>query len=108
LVWIGFILATKVGSPQYPLWIAPLVPLVPFRGREWRWVAVVLAALAATTLIFPCQYTQVRGPLVSDEPRWAGPTPFGFGLLAAKSVLFAVAFVWLAAMVWRARWIARE
>jgi len=105
LVWIGFILCTKVGSPQYPLWIAPLLPLVPFRGREWRWVAVALAACLVTTLIFPCQYIQVRGWIIGDEARWTGPTPFGFVLLAAKSLLFAIAFVWLAALVWRARWV---
>jgi hypothetical protein len=105
LVWIGFILCTKVGSPQYPLWIAPLLPLVPFRGREWRWVAVALAACMVTTLIFPCQYLQVRGWVI-DEKSWTGPTPFGFVLLAAKSLLFATAFVWLAALVWRARWVS--
>jgi hypothetical protein len=105
LVWIGFILCSKVGSPQYPLWIAPLLPIVPFRGKEWRWVAMALAAIAVTTLIFPCQYLQVRGWPIGDEARWTGPTPFGFLLLAAKSLLFAAAFLWLGAMVWRARWI---
>jgi hypothetical protein len=108
LVWIGFILCTKVGSPQYPLWIAPLLPLVPLRGAQWRWVITVLAAFGVTTLIFPCQYVQVRGWIISDEvgrAAWTGPTPFGFVLLAAKSLLFAASFVWLAALIWRARWI---
>jgi hypothetical protein len=105
LVWIGFILCTKVGSPQYPLWVAPLVPLVPFRGAQWRWLVVALAAIVATTLIFPCQYVQARGWPIGDEARWTGPTPFGFVLLAAKALLFAAAFIWLAAMVWRARWV---
>ena len=108
LVWIGFILCTKVGSPQYPLWIAPLLPLVPLRGAQWRWVVPALAAFGVTTLIFPCQYVQVRGWIISDEvgrAAWTGPTPFGFVLLAAKSLLFAASFVWLAALIWRARWI---
>ena len=105
LVWIGFIVCTKVGSPQYPLWIAPLLPLVPLRGAQWRWVITALAAFGVTTLIFPCQYVQVRGWIIGEEARWTGPTPFGFLLLAAKSLLFAASFVWLAAMIWRARWI---
>jgi hypothetical protein len=69
-------------------------------------VALALAAMVATTLIFPCQYVQVRGWPIGDEMKWTGPTPFGFVLLAAKSFLFAAAFLWLAALVWKARWIA--
>ena len=61
--------------------------------------------MVATTLIFPCQYVQVRGWVIGDEARWTGPTPFGFVLLAAKSLLFAASFAWLAAMVWWARWM---
>jgi hypothetical protein len=64
--------------------------------------------MAATTLIFPCQYEQVRGWPIGDELRWTGPTPFGFVLLAAKSLLFAASFVWLGAMVWRARWVTGQ
>ena len=101
LVWLGFILFTKVGSPQYLLWPAALVPLLPLRGWD-RWCAVVLfAAMVATTLVFPCQYREVAGSGATWEGTSPGPTPLGFVLLAAKSVTIAVAFLWLAAIVWR-------
>ena len=105
LVWLGFILCTKVGSPQYLLWLAPLAPLLPLRGATRRWAALLLAAMVVTTLIFPCLYAEVRGPRVGEEWLWAGPTTLGLVLLAAKSILLAVAFVWLALLVWRAEWL---
>jgi hypothetical protein len=106
LVWIGFILSTKVGSPQYLLWLAPLLPLLPLRGADRYWVVLVLAAMGVTTLIFPGQYTLVKGlPVAGDDSHCSGPTPVGLAMLAAKAVLLAAAYVWLAVMVWRARLI---
>ncbi|MBA4066855.1 MAG: hypothetical protein C0501_24740 [Isosphaera sp.] len=104
LMWLGFILFNKVGSPQFLLWLAPLVPLLPLRGSD-RWLAaVLLAAMAVTAMIYPGQYEQVRGELTTDDPRtWSGPTAVGLALLVAKSVTLAVAFVWLTVLVWRSR-----
>jgi hypothetical protein len=109
LMWVGFILFNKVGSPQYLLWLAPLVPLLPLRGSD-RWLAaVLLAAMVVTTLIFPGQYEQVRGVWTSaDPPTWSGPTAFGLALLVAKSVTLAVAFGWLTVLVWRSRSLPPE
>jgi len=100
LVWLGFILVNKVGSPQYMLWLAPLVPLAPLRRAWCWWIAIVLAAMVCTTLVFPYFYNEVGGEPTGDL-LWSGPTRLGLALLAAKSVLVAAAFVWLTVIVWR-------
>jgi hypothetical protein len=101
LVWVGFILFTKVGSPQYLLWPAVLVPLLPRRGGGLWCGAVLLVAMVFTTLVFPCQYREVASGGRPDFSVTTGPTAFGLVLLAGKSVSLAVAFVWLTAFVWR-------
>jgi hypothetical protein len=110
LVWLAFILFGKVGSPQYLLWLTPLVPLLPLRGATRRWAVLVLVAMVLTTLVFPCQYHAVRGePIIEpgDAPLiWAGPTPLGLTLLAAKSAALAACFAWLAVLVWRGPWLS--
>src|SRR5262249_16323766 len=101
LAWVGFILFTKVGSPQYPLWLAPLLPLLPLRGSD-RWcVGFLLANMVITTIIFPCAYLHVRGAYTDDPETWTGPTAFGMLLLVGKSLTLVVAFVWLSVIVWK-------
>lgn len=104
LVWLGFIAANKVGSPQYLIWAAPLVPLLPLRRwPERAWAILLLVVMILTTLIFPCRYyPDLIGSVVRDEPlTWRGPTWLGLFLLAAKSVTLFVTTGWLAASVWR-------
>jgi hypothetical protein len=99
LVWFAFILTNKVGSPQYLLWIAPLVPLLPLRTKADRaWVIGTVIAGVLATLTYPYLWPQVHGAKVSDQPEtWAGPTPFGFALLFARWAVIAVLTVWLTA-----------
>jgi len=109
LVWLGFILCTKVGSPQYLLWLAPLAALLPLSGAPRRWVVLLLGCMVLTTLIYPCLYAEVMGRYLGAEPRWithtwSGPSTLGLALLAAKSLLLSAAFAWLAVLVWRGRW----
>jgi hypothetical protein len=59
-----------------------------------------------TTLVFPCQYLQALGQPNEDDTAWAGPTPVGFVLLAAKSGFVAASFVWLLVLVWRGAWLS--
>lgn len=102
LVWLGFILCTKVGSPQFLLWLGPLAALVPVRGRDRLWVVLLLAAMWAVTLVFPTFYRNVKGEMLDEDTlTWAGPDLLGYTLLAARSILLATAFVWLAVIVWR-------
>lgn len=104
LVWLGFILANKVGSPQYLLWVAPLMPLLPFRtAREWWWTGLMLVVMVVTTAVYPCAYTFVMGEFLHDDPAtWAGPNLWAKLLLTVKSIGLAAATVWLGVEVWRA------
>jgi len=104
LIWVAFITFNKVGSPQYLIWVAPLVPLLPLRRRPERlWAVLILLAMIATTLIFPCRYnSDLIGKLVNGDPiTWSGPTPLGVILLGVKSLTLLVATAWLAVLVWR-------
>jgi hypothetical protein len=104
LVWLGFIAANKVGSPQYLHWVLPLVVLLPLRTwGERSWAALLLAAGVLTTLVFPCFYPSVYGPRLSTDPvTWGGPSAFALFLLAARSVTLVAAAGWLGWMVWHA------
>ncbi len=101
LAWIGFILFTKVGSPQYLLWLAPLLPLMPLKGWDRWWAVGVLVSMVFTSLSFPCQHHHVRGEETGEPLTWTGPTAFGMVILAGKSLSLLVSFVWLAVIVWR-------
>jgi hypothetical protein len=103
LVWLGFIAANKVGSPQYLHWVLPLVALLPLRTLGERgWAALLLLAGVLTTLVFPCFYAAVYGPpLPTDPVTWAGPSAAALFLLAARSVTLITAAGWLGWAVWR-------
>jgi hypothetical protein len=102
LVWLAFLLTNKVGSPQYLLWVAPLVPLLGLRTRADRiWgIGFVIAGLLAT-LTYPYLWRTVHGPPLPDNPdAWSGPTAFGFALLSARWGIVAVLAGWLAVRLW--------
>jgi hypothetical protein len=98
LVWLTVILTSKVGSPQYYLWVAPLVPLLPLRSRAERaWAALLLVPMALAIVLFPFAAGHFAGTqFTADPPTWTGPTTLGLFLLAAKSVTLAVVTCWLA------------
>jgi len=55
---LAFIIAGKILSPQFLLWLLPVVPLVTGRGREVTWL-VFLAACFATYFVFPVHYLEL-------------------------------------------------
>ncbi len=55
LAVLAFLIAGKVLSPQFIIWLYPLVPLVTGRARYWTWVLFILVALL-TYYIFPAHY----------------------------------------------------
>jgi len=81
----AFIVFNKVGSPQYMLWLVPIV--VVGAGTAWRqWRAPVYLMLlisALTTLIFPVFYL----PLIDGDP-------FAVLLLTVRNVLLVVMLGW--------------
>ena len=87
------IVFNKVGSPQYMLWLAPIVAVgLVVDPRAWRRAAGWLAgACFATTLVFPVLYM----PLIDGDP-------FAAGVLLARNVMVVGLFVWSVVVLWRA------
>jgi hypothetical protein len=86
----GTILASKVFSPQYLLWLLPLVPVVPARRPT---LALFVAVAGLTSVIFPYAYEQVAAWIqdpVTGEMTVRATTTIGKVLLAARNVLFVV------------------
>jgi hypothetical protein len=95
LVWIVFILTSKVGSPQYLLWLAPVIAL-SFLNSKWdiRAHGVFVVACLLSTLTYPYLWTNVHGPALT-ESTWAGPNALGYALLLAKWTALAAYAIWL-------------
>jgi hypothetical protein len=85
------IVFNKVFSPQYLLWVLPLVPLVDFRpGRRWLFFAATFAVCFLTMRIFPdCMIGEIvrLGPRNGDLPTIDGPTVYGAMLLVGRNGL---------------------
>jgi uncharacterized membrane protein len=81
---LAFMLGSKVLSPQYVIWLLPLVPLSAGGAMGIVVCAVFLAACLTTTLVFPIHY----GDLLSF--RSPGPE-----LLLARNLLLVVLWVTL-------------
>jgi hypothetical protein len=92
------ILASKVFSPQYLLWILPLIVMWEGRRRWWVW-AGFLTICALTTLCYPIGYTRLMAAVGQ-----AGTLPFGARLAGiAPLVLRNVLLVTLTILCWRDR-----
>nr|WP_244962888.1 glycosyltransferase 87 family protein [Cryobacterium roopkundense] len=81
----AFVVFNKVGSPQYMLWIAPIVAVGVARGwRAWRTPGYVVMGIAVlTTLIFPVLYL----PLIDGDP-------FALVLLTLRNTLLVALLAW--------------
>lgn len=81
----ALVVFNKVGSPQYILWIAPVVAFgLAGSWRSWRTPAILLLAIAAlTTLVFPVFYI----PLLDGDVAVAV-------LLTTRNVLLIVLLGW--------------
>ncbi|TFB75325.1 DUF2029 domain-containing protein [Cryobacterium glaciale] len=81
----AFVVFNKVGSPQYMLWLVPVVAVGVGRSWTlWRVPSVVMLAISGlTTLIFPIFYL----PLIAGDL-------FSLLLLTARNGLLLVLFGW--------------
>lgn len=82
---VAFVVLNKVGSPQYVLWIVPVVAVgLALRPEAHRTPAVLVGWIAGlTTLVFPLLYRQ----LIDLQP-------YAVGVLAARNLLLVVLFAW--------------
>ena len=76
-----FILANKVFSPQYLIWLCPLLPLIGGRWRNVVWGLFIVAA-AATQYVYPYHYIE-----------FAQFTPHVVLTLAARDILLVAAAI---------------
>lgn len=89
----ALIVFNKVGSPQYMLWLAPIVAVgLAVDRRAWSAAAGWMAGVCfATTLVFPTLYL----PLIDGQP-------FAAFVLLARNVMVGGLFVWSVVVLWRA------
>ena len=85
------IVFNKVGSPQFMVWMAPVIMVGLLHDRvRWRTPALLALAVAATTfVIYPLFYT----PLIHANPVMAA-------VLTARNILLVALLVWTARRIW--------
>jgi hypothetical protein len=81
----------KVGSPQYMLWIAPVIAIgIRENWREWKTPAILMLVIAGlTTAVFPILYL----PLVAGNAGAAA-------ILTTRNTLVIVLFGWAVGRLW--------
>jgi hypothetical protein len=91
LVLGAFIAGNKVFSPQYLLWLAPLVPLLPLRSLLRRPCVAAFAAacvLSTATMIVWQHHVVGDDDWIDTVTSVAGPTALGSALLIARNAAF--------------------
>ena len=86
---VAFVALGKVLSPQYLIWLLPLVPLVGGR-RGLRAVALLAVACVLTQLWFPFRYWRLVAPLITAG---AEPDAFASWLVLARDLVL-LALLW--------------
>ena len=89
---LAFMLGSKVLSPQYMIWLLPLVPLSVGGGAGAATCAVFLLVCLLTTQVFPAHYADLLAF------RYPGPE-----LLFARNLLLALLWVMMLALPAKAR-----
>lgn len=89
----ALIVFNKVGSPQYMMWLAPIVAVgLAVAPAAWKRPAQWMAATCfLTTLVFPILYM----PLIDGHP-------FAAFVLLARNAMVVGLFVWAVVALWRA------
>lgn len=93
LVHLAFIVSGKVLSPQYLLWIIPLIVVLPLRGsgRRELWVlGTFLATLAVSQILFPYAYQHLL------DRDW-----LGILVLSVRNLLLLALVAQVAYVCWR-------
>ncbi len=109
LVLAAFMAGNKVFSPQYLLWLVPLLPLLPWPTLSRRLGgALFAAACAVSTLTMLVWQRHVIGDedWIDTVTNVSGPTALGGALLVARNVVF-LGFVALLAWIMYRQMIVR-
>ena len=100
------ICTSKVLSPQYFLWLVPLVPLLAPPGKTApRFMAAFLVVCLVTTAIYPYLFPMEldRRVVIDGRRVILPPTSFGVALLVLRNLLLLVFTGALWMWPWRAR-----
>ena len=86
------IVFNKVGSPQFMVWLAPVIMVGLLHDRvRWRTPALLTLGIAATTfVIYPLFYT----PLIHANPVMAA-------VLTTRNALLVALLVWTVRRIWQ-------
>jgi hypothetical protein len=101
LVLLLCVVSNKVFSPQYMLWLVPLVPLVsarPLYRRLFMWTFVLTCLL--TTVLFYYRFFIDLAPRL-EEGRFGNPSHTGIILLGTRNILVLCLTIGLAIHLWK-------
>lgn len=91
LLLMVFITTSKVASPQFVLWLVPLIPLVRIGDRAEELIWLLFAGVCGTTaVIWPWLFhSDVMGSsaVVADSIVCTGPTGTGVALMVGRNAL---------------------
>lgn len=96
----GFIVGNKVFSPQYMLWLIPLVVLLPVTGRRQTWLFALFLLLVGLTQV----YWNLFATLIlvyNPETNVGGPTIYAYWLLLVRNLLMLFMTFELNRILWQ-------
>ena len=99
-MWFGFVVGNKVFSPQYMLWLIPLVALLPVTGRRRLWLFVLFLVIVGLTQVY-WHYFITLIEVYNPDTGEGGPTIYCYYLLLVRNLLMVLMTVELNRILWQ-------